>query len=345
VDVHDEIYIVSSSGAKLFRLDSPILTVLGIETTSDPDRIFILESTFHSTPALWIASNTPVSNTTSPIQLPLFSKSKSPFKTRQVFYPSTDKTMIPMFLTSSSIHQQTTQTPALLYVYGAFGISVIPHFRPDFLAFLSSFRGILAIANIRGGGEKGINWQRAARKGKRQTLFDDISSAVRYLKEDMGIRNVVLMGESMGALNVTSVMVQQPSLVQAVICSVGPFDILRRQRLSGQDRGEDEVGSPDVAEDFDSMIKWSPLENLQKGENYPPMLLMAGAEDDIVSPFHSAKMAAVMQWATAGGDVSLRVVEGAGHGGNNSQLVKAKMTIERWAWLSKVLGWEFFTQN
>lgn len=67
-----------------------------------------------------------------------------------------------MFLTSETAHPVTAETPVLLYVYGGFGIPCIPHFRPDFLAFIRSFHGLLAVANIRGGGEYGRDWYLAA---------------------------------------------------------------------------------------------------------------------------------------------------------------------------------------
>ena len=151
-----------------------------------------------------------------------------------------------MFLTSQKSQPITTTTPILLYIYGGFGISVIPHFRADFLTFLLSFQGILAIANVRGGGEYGHSWYVAARKEKRQRLFDDVISGVQYLRRELGSEEIILMGESMGGLNAASVMVQQPDLLKGLILNVGALDILRRKRLGLPDRGSDDIGDSGV---------------------------------------------------------------------------------------------------
>jgi prolyl oligopeptidase len=239
-----------------------------------------------------------------------------------------------MFITSNSSIPITKSTPVLLYIYGAYSISVIPHFRPDFLAFLRSFNGVLAIANVRGGGEYGSSWNAAARKEKRQILFNDVISGIRYLKEELGSEEVVLMGESMGALNAAAVMVQVPELLKGVFLNVGVLDVLRKERLGMRDRGSDDVGSSGVPGDFDSMVKWAPMENLRVGvgRRYPSVQLMAGERDEVVSAAHSVKMAAALQFAIGGeggdgegegnGVVGLRIMKDAGHGVGNSGEVK-----------------------
>ena len=202
---------------------------------------------------------------------------------------------------------------------------------------------------MRGGGEKGAAWYAAATKLKRQVLFNDVIAGVRYIKSFLGTENVILFGESMGGLNVCSVMIQQPDLVKGVISNVGALDILRRKRLGLRDLGGDDIGNADVPEEFDSMNRWAPLDNVVRGERYPAVLLSTGLQDDIVPSLHSVKMAAALQWASEGliegekkgKDVSLIVVgEGSGHGINNSAEVKAKASLMRWGWVKRALGWE-----
>lgn len=251
-----------------------------------------------------------------------------------------------MFLTSQNSRPITPATPILLYTYGAFGVSVIPHFRADFMTFLLSFQGVLVIANVRGGGEYGHTWYAAARKDKRQRLFEDVISGIQYLRRELGSQDIILMGESMGGLNAASVMVRQPDLLKGVIINVGPSDILRRKRFGQQDRGSDDVGDPAIPEEFDFLIRWAPLENIKVGEKYPPVLLTAGDADDIVPPIHSCKMAAALQYATkdvpGANNVSLSIEKDAGHGANNSALQKTKSSIGRWLWVSKALGLKIY---
>ncbi|KAE9364943.1 alpha/beta-hydrolase [Stipitochalara longipes BDJ] len=348
VHVHDELYIFSSTGEQRSRIESSILTIVGISIDPGTSSFFALESTFHSPPRLWRGTENAESATLVHIPLtPGSSNGTSTFSTRQIFYSSNDGTKIPMFITSSGTI--TPQTPILLYIYGGLGISVIPHFRADFVTYLRAFNGVLAIANVRGGGEYGERWYAAACKTLRQNLFDDVISGVKYLRSAFGSSSIALMGESMGGLNAASVMIQQPSLLQGVFLNVAVIDILRRARLSGGARGQDDLGDPEVPEEFDFMASYAPLENVSIGEKYPSVLLMAGDKDDIVPAWHSCKMAAALQYATRDGEgakiVSLSVLKDAGHGMNNSAEQKAKASLEKWLWAVKPLGWKVVSQQ
>lgn len=292
-------------------------------------------------------------------QRPLIPK----LSTKQVFYPSADGTKIPMFITSadaststSSTPESNADTPVLLYVYGGFGLSVIPHFRPEFASFASSFHGAVAIANVRGGGEYGQAWHQAACKARRQALFDDIIGAASYLRGVVGARTVLLMGESMGALNCAAAMVQRPELFSGVLLNAGVFDVLHRRRLGLGDRGILDIGDVHEPAEFDFVSRWTPLEKAegqkqrqaqgQVGTKYPPVLLVAGDKDDFVKYTHSCKMAAVLQHAARRvGDANvtnLKIVRNLGHAGNISAKEKTAVSLERWLWVNKALGLEIY---
>lgn len=139
-------------------------------------------------------------------------------------------------------------------------------------------------------------------------------------------------------------MIQQPSLLQGVFLNVAVIDVLRRVRLSGESRGVDDLGDPEVPEEFDFLASYAPLENVRVGVKYPAVLLMAGDKDDIVPALHSCKMAAALQYATKdveeAKNVNLCVLKDAGHGVNNSAEQKAKASLEKWLWAVKALGWK-----
>jgi prolyl oligopeptidase len=333
----------------LTTVNSPVYTFYDVSFNASSQDIFLLESSFCYPFSLWHINGSTIGSSETPCavtrRLKLYPESTdeaAPVSTRQVFYTSTDGTEVPMFLTAEDCHPVTGQTPVLLYVYGGFGISVIPHFRPEFLAFIRAFRGVLAVANVRGGGEYGLSWYRAACKEKRQVLFDDIHCAIKSLKDTIGSEKIILMGESMGGLNCMTATIQQPDLVSASILNAGLFDILRKRKLGLRGRGDQDVGDAEVPKELAAMLKWSPLENLQVGRRYPPMLMMAGDKDDLVTYSHSCKMAASLQHAgrevKGHKAVHLRVMKNLGHGGNISPVEIAKIGLERWLWVKKTLG-------
>lgn len=108
----------------------------------------------------------------------------SAYQTEQVFYPSKDGTKIPAFTVrrrpeAGGEVSPPEETPCLLYGYGGFMISIMPYFSTSWLMWFQCFRGVLVIANIRGGSEvRGSFWCfLACRPGlwlrRRRSLFGD----------------------------------------------------------------------------------------------------------------------------------------------------------------------------
>ena len=79
--------------------------------------------------------------------------------------------------------------------------------------------------------------------------------------------------------------------------AVAVTDMLRFQRFTGGAVGITEFGSPDNANDFAWLYKYSPLHNVTPGACYPATLITTGDHDDRVVPSHSFKFAATLQAA------------------------------------------------
>ncbi|MBN2328454.1 MAG: serine hydrolase, partial [Candidatus Omnitrophica bacterium] len=145
----------------------------------------------------------------------------SPYETEQVFYASKDGTKIPMFLVHKKGIELDGENPALLYGYGGFDISIMPSFS-IMRAIWLEHGGLLAVANLRGGGEYGKEWHHAGMFEKKQNVFDDFISAGEWLVENKYTRpsKLAIQGGSNGGLLTAACMLQRPDLFGAVLCHV-----------------------------------------------------------------------------------------------------------------------------
>jgi prolyl oligopeptidase len=110
-------------------------------------------------------------------------------------------------------------------------------------------------------------------------------------------------------------MTQRPDLFKVALPAVGVMDMLRFHKFTVGWGWAVEYGSSDKKEDFDNLIKYSPLHNLKPGIQYPATLITTGDHDDRVVPAHSFKFAATLQAAHKGDNpVIIRIETDAGHG-------------------------------
>jgi prolyl oligopeptidase len=261
------------------------------------------------------------------------------FETRQVFYASKDGTRVSMFLTHKKGLPLGDQTPCLLYGYGGFNIAITPTFRPAQLAWLE-LGGLLAVPNLRGGGEYGEEWHEAGKKSKKQNVFDDFIAAAEYLqRERVTSRDkLAIGGRSNGGLLVGAMLAQRPELFGAALPAVGVYDMLRFHKFTIGWSWVDDYGSPDDAADFKSLLAYSPLHNLRPGLSYPATLLTTADHDDRVVPAHSFKFAAALQHAQAGpAPILIRIETRAGHGEGIPTDKRIDEAADQWAFLVKAL--------
>ncbi|KAI9145713.1 prolyl endopeptidase-like protein [Paraphysoderma sedebokerense] len=284
------------------------------------------------------------------------------FQSKQVFYESKDGTKIPMFLLYPKNLQLTSTAPTFLYGYGGFNISIQPYFSPTFITFVKHFNGVIAIANIRGGGEYGEEWHRNGMLHKKQNVFDDFQHAAKYLVQEgytshnrlvvifvfmpsywVGISKIAINGGSNGGLLVGACINQAPELFGAAVAEVGVLDMLRFHKFTIGHAWISDYGDPDSQKDFDYIIKYSPYHTVQSGKVYPSTLLMTSDHDDRVSPLHSYKYIAELQHKNPNNPnpLLIRIETKAGHGAGKPTQKRIESASEKFAFIAGTLAFEW----
>ena len=177
--------------------------------------------------------------------------------------------------------------------------------------------GLLAVASLRGGSEYGKPWHDAGRLAQKQNVFDDFAACARWLSSSGWTRpaRIAVSGRSNCGLLVGATLIQNPGLIGAAIAEVGVMDMLRFHRFTIGWAWTGDYGSPDDAEQFRTLLAYSPLHTIRPGTAYPATLVTTGDHDDRVVPGHSFKFAAALQAAQAGeAPILIRIDTDAGHG-------------------------------
>jgi prolyl oligopeptidase len=260
-------------------------------------------------------------------------------ESEQVWYPSKDGTRVSMFLVRRKGQARTGATPVILYGYGGFGVSETPYFSSAWAAWLE-MGGMVAIPNLRGGGEYGEAWHEAGMLLAKQNVFDDFLAAARYLIAEKWTSpaKLAIYGGSNGGLLVGAAMTQAPELFGAVVCAVPLLDMVRYHRSGSGRTWIHEYGSADDPAQFQALLAYSPYHRVAPGTAYPPLLMLSADSDDRVDPMHARKFTAAIQHASSSkAPVLLRVEKNAGHGGADLVRQSIEKHADMFAFLAQAL--------
>ena len=265
--------------------------------------------------------------TLEPFHAPQSAFDASKYETRPVFYESKDGTRVPMFITLKKGAKLDGSHPTMLFGYGGFNVSLVPNFSPAIAGWLE-MGGVYAVANLRGGGEYGVEWHKSGTRERKQNVFDDFIAAAEYLVREKYTAppRLAIRGGSNGGLLVAATMIQRPDLFAVALPAVGVLDMLRYHKFSAGPFWAADYGSSDDPAALDYLLAYSPLHNLKPGTCYPATLITTADRDDRVVPSHSFKFAAALQRAQGCARPTLIRIEVAGsHGYRPTDRVIAEM--------------------
>lgn len=257
----------------------------------------------------------------------------SGMRVEQRFATSRDGTRIPYFIVLPDGFEATGKTPTLLYGYGGFQVSTTPFYSATVGHSWVARGGVFVAANIRGGGEYGPAWHRAALRENRQRAYDDFIA----VGEDLIRRNITspanlgIRGGSNGGLLTGVMLTQRPELWNAVVVQVPLLDMRRFNKLLAGASWMAEYGDPDT-DDWAFIRKYSPYHNLRKDADYPKPFFTTSTRDDRVHPAHARKMVARM--SEMGHDLLYFENTVGGHAGasDNAQAARNEALIYSYLW-------------
>jgi prolyl oligopeptidase len=238
----------------------------------------------------------------------------SKYQVSQHFVHSKDGTRVPYFEIAPKDLRLDGRNPTLQYGYGGFEISLQPDYSGSMGRAWLEKGGVYVIANIRGGGEYGPRWHKAALKANRLRAYEDFAA----VSEDLIARRVTspahlgAMGGSNGGLLMGNMLTLYPQLYGAIVSQVALLDMKRYTHLSAGASWMAEYGDPDKPAEWAWIKRFSPYRNVQPGHPYPPVLFTTSTRDDRVGPVHARKMAAKM--LAQGHDASFYENIEGGHG-------------------------------
>jgi prolyl oligopeptidase len=188
----------------------------------------------------------------------------------------------------------------LLTAQGGFGVVVAPDYDPTRRAWLD-VGGVVAVANVRGGGEDGEDWHAAGKLLQKQNTFDDLFACASMLFEMKITRpdKLALLGSAQAPLVMGAALTQRPEMFRAVVARGGVYDMLRLEQSPNGAYDVGEYGTVADEKQWKALYAYSPYQRVEDGKPYPATLFLTGENDPRGDPSHARKMTARLLAATS----------------------------------------------
>ncbi|MBP6105740.1 MAG: S9 family peptidase [Steroidobacteraceae bacterium] len=267
----------------------------------------------------------------------------SQYETEYRWVPARDGERVPVAIVyRRSLFRRDGSAPLLQYGYGAYGISSDPLFSSSVLSLLD--RGfVYAIAQVRGGQERGRRWYDAGRLLQKQHSFEDFIDATRWLVAEgyADAKRVFARGGSAGGLLVAAAANMAPGLYRGIVAHVPFVDIVTSmldESIPLTTNEYDEWGDPNERAFYDCMLSYSPYDNVTAQE-YPALYVTTGLWDSQVQYYEPAKwVAKLRRLKTDDRLLVMRVNMEAGHGGKSGRFEHLHEVAEEYAFMLDQAG-------
>lgn len=238
----------------------------------------------------------------------------------EITVKSVEGVEIPLSLIYNKNIKRNGNNPVLIDSYGFYGYSQNPFFARTYLLWVNQ-GGVMAVAHVRGGGEKGEQWRLGGYKETKPNTWKDLIECTEYLiKEKYTSKSkVAIWGASAGGITVGRAMTERPDLFKAVILEVPTTNVLRDVLTISNNA--DEYGTLKDLKGFKALIEMDAYYHIKKGIKYPATLITGGINDPRVPVWEPVKFAAKLQSNTSSNNpVLLQIDYEGGHGVNTTAI-------------------------
>jgi len=319
----------------------PVSSIYQLTATEGGNALFQVSG--YLTPAAWYEYDAKSGATSETKMVTVSSATFADAEVVREFAVSKDGTRVPVNIIRKRGTKLDGTNPTLLEGYGGYGISMSPMFMGPFGRTWLDAGGVFAIANLRGGGEYGLEWHTEGMLTKKQNVFDDFIACAQHLIEAKytSPEHLAIIGGSNGGLLMGAAFTQHPEMFRAVVSFVGIYDMLRVEQTPNGSFNVTEFGTVKDEAQFKALYAYSPYHHVKDGTAYPAILFLTGDNDGRVDPMQSRKMTARLQAAGSANPVLLRTSSNSGHGMGTSLNEMIEQDADLFAFLFDQLGMEY----
>lgn len=342
-EVHDATSTVRladrTTGAPTRALDFGPLGVTSLERNEDPSLPFV-RVTFESAtlPQVLYQVDLKTGGTTELKKNPAYTwYNPDLYEATRIMAPAKDGAQVPVTLLWRKDQRRAGGNPAIVYGYGAYGVTTEPGFYRNFISLID--RGfVLAIAHIRGSRDMGDAWYQGGRMQNKMNTFTDFIAATEAVVAQgyADPKHVYAQGGSAGGLLMGAVANIAGDLYDGIVAQVPFVDVLTTMlddTIPLTTFEYEEWGNPNIKEQYEWMAAYSPYDNVE-AKPYPPLFVLTGLNDSQVGYFEPAKWVAKLRATKTDTNPLLFLINmGAGHSGNSGRSGPVEDRSKVYAWL------------
>lgn len=264
------------------------------------------------------------------------------YEVKRLWATAKDGVKVPMAIVYKKGMSLDGTNPCLLYSYGSYGYSSDAGFNANVFSLVN--RGfVYAVAQIRGGSDLGEQWYDDGKLQKKMNTFTDFIACAEHLINEKytSSSTLAINGGSAGGLLMGAVTNLRPELFKVVVAEVPFVDVINTMldsTLPLTTQEYEQWGNPNVKNDYDYIMTYSPYDNLKK-TNYPNILATGGLNDSQVGFHEPAKWVAKIRTLKTDQNITLlKINMDSGHGGSTGRFDYLKDEAFNYAFILSRMG-------